>query len=97
MHYYCACTHIRACFHGTYVKLEENFMETVLSAHLSLDSGDWAQVMKLMWQVPLPTEPNSGPSPDFGLSIVSATSSVDMWLEMRLWLQLEPLYQGYKA
>lgn len=54
-------------------KLEANFMETVLSLHLFLDSGDRAQVIRL---VLLLAEPTSGPSPDFEFMIVSATSCV---------------------
>lgn len=56
------CTHM--C-HGAHVgRVEDNYMESVLSFHFSVGSEDQTHVIRLERQVPFPSDSHQGPTGD---------------------------------
>lgn len=60
---YCVGAYIISCVQRS----EDNFVELVLSSHISMGSGDQTQVSKLAQQVPLPTEPPYTPQEEYNV------------------------------
>lgn len=71
----CACLYVCECMHaclyaylGMCVEVRDNFIKSVLSFHLHSDSEDQLQVIRLVWQIVLPTTPFAvPPSPIFDI------------------------------
>lgn len=94
----CTCTHMCVC-HSVLVEVRAYLCELPLSIHLWFISGIWSQVLRLAWQVTLPSAKSSWDSSlKFFLSHLWGARkphllffSVGLKCSLNLWRHIQPL------